>query len=136
MQDHGPPDADWGFDDTIGALYVPSSTWFALMRAEVLKISELLAMSDREILALPGIGAVRLEQIKRGIAQWVEYEAQHLLSERPVALKPVSMHPFDKAAEALREAAAHADRHDKEDWSHNLRWFAKTLDGWGRWDRE
>jgi hypothetical protein len=134
MQDQGPPDADWGPDDTIGALYVPTTTWFALMRAEVLKISELLAMTDREILGLPGIGAVRLEQIKRGIAQWVESEAQHLLSERPVAPEPGSMHPFDKAAQALREAAAHADRHDKEEWSYNLRQFAKTLDGWGRWD--
>jgi hypothetical protein len=85
-------------------------------------------MSDREILALPGIGAVRLEQIKRGTERWIEHELKALvageLRSAPGALPGLERHPLDVAIDALRQAA---DRVPDDGWRACLDGMADTL---------
>jgi Bacterial RNA polymerase, alpha chain C terminal domain len=131
MQDDRTPagGGPFGEDDDISVLWISSRAYHALGRAELCRISDLLRMTDSQILATPGIGASGLADIRQAIERFVSDELEALMrglvaAPDVAAPDPVSTHPMTIAKVALLEAAA---LEEDELWAHTIRRFADAL---------
>ncbi|MDX6561241.1 MAG: Bacterial polymerase, alpha chain terminal domain [Gaiellales bacterium] len=124
--------------DHVRELEIPVRTYNALSRAGVVSIAALMAMSDLDRLAIPGIGRGGLADIEQALAQHVDESMGALLAGRlphpPAPDAPADAatgagdeHPIERARIALLEAADLAPNDGYSGWRATLSRMAEAL---------